>query len=145
MIYELKRYTAHPGKSKALSERFIAHTIPIFNRLGMQVVGAFAVSDDSEDLCYMLAFEDGAARDKAWAAFGADAQWKEVKAHSELDGPLLASQQTTLLTALVAPVLPQGRYDPASFPRTPSHAARRLRSFVTGARNPMAVCMRTRL
>ena len=36
-------------------------------------------------------------------------------------------------------------YDPASFPRTASQAARRLRSLVTGARKPMAVCMRTRL
>lgn len=36
-------------------------------------------------------------------------------------------------------------YDPASFPRTASHAAKRLRSIVTGARYPMAVCMRTRL
>ena len=36
-------------------------------------------------------------------------------------------------------------FDPASFPRTPSHAANRLRSFVTGAMYPMAVCMRTRL
>ena len=35
--------------------------------------------------------------------------------------------------------------DPASFPRTPSHAANRQLSFVTGAMNPMAVCMRTRL
>ena len=35
--------------------------------------------------------------------------------------------------------------DPASFPRTPSHAAKRLRSLSTGARYPMAVCMRTRL
>lgn len=35
--------------------------------------------------------------------------------------------------------------DPASFPRTPSHAASRLLSFVTGAMNPMAVCMRNRL
>jgi hypothetical protein len=108
LIYELKRYTAHPGKAKALTDRFMTHTLPIFRRLGIQVVGAFAVSDSSEDLCYMLAFEDGALRDKAWAAFGADPQWREVKAHSEQDGPLLASQQTTLLTALVAPNLPQG-------------------------------------
>jgi transposase-like protein len=35
--------------------------------------------------------------------------------------------------------------DPASFPRTASQAARRLRSFVTGARKPIAVCKRTRL
>jgi len=35
--------------------------------------------------------------------------------------------------------------DPASFPHTASHAANRLRSLVTGATNPMAVCIRTRL
>ena len=39
----------------------------------------------------------------------------------------------------------QGRGDPASFARTASQAARRLRSLVTGASKPMAVCMRTRL
>ena len=40
---------------------------------------------------------------------------------------------------------PVYRSDPASISRTASHAAKRLRSIVTGARYPMAMCMRTRL
>lgn len=58
---------------------------------------------------------------------------------------------TTALNAYVQPLVDryldrlEGGLDPASFPRTSSHAARRQRSFVTGARYPMEVCIRTRL
>lgn len=100
MIYELKQYTPHPGKAQALQARFMQHTLPIFRRLGFQVVLTATPQDDGTELWYVLAFPDEAARAAAWAAFGADAEWREVKARTELDGPLLASQKTQVLEAL---------------------------------------------
>ncbi|CAM3479043.1 NIPSNAP protein [Paracidovorax anthurii] len=106
MIYELKRYTPHPGKGEALRARFMAHTLPVFARLGMDVVAVFAPRPPLEELVYILAFEDEDRRTAAWAAFGSDSEWREIKARTEQDGPLLAQQQTELLHALLAPALP---------------------------------------
>ena len=100
MIYELKQYTPHPGKAQALRQRFVQSTLPIFARVGIKVVAVFTPEQPGDDLWYITAFPDEATRDAAWAAFGADAQWQSVKAASEADGPLLASQRSTRMAAL---------------------------------------------
>ncbi|MBB1604595.1 hypothetical protein A9977_31660 [Variovorax sp. UMC13] len=40
-------------------------------------------------------------RAAAWAAFGADEEWRRAKAASEGGGPLLASQKGCLLASLL--------------------------------------------
>lgn len=100
MIYELKQYVPHAGKADALRERFLAKTLPIFRRVGVNVVGVFSPQQAPEELWYLTAFADEAARDHAWAAFGGDAEWKAVKAASETQGPLLASQRSHTLDGL---------------------------------------------
>jgi hypothetical protein len=95
MIYELKKYVPHPGKSAALKARFQALTLPIFERLGIRVLYCFENPAEPEALYYMTAFDDEAARDAAWKAMSTDAQWKEGKAASEADGPLLMTQTST--------------------------------------------------
>lgn len=97
MIYELKRYVAHDGKAEALQRRFAEQTIPIFRRIGIDVVQCWTAPDEPGVFYYMVRFPDQAASDKAWAAFAADAEWKAAKAASETDGPLLASQSTVRL------------------------------------------------
>ena len=42
MIHEFKQYTSAPGKADALRARFLATTMPIFERLGIRVVSVFA-------------------------------------------------------------------------------------------------------
>ena len=103
MIYEFKQYTPHPGKADALRERFWQWTVPIFQRLGIRVVSVYAPQERSEELWYIVAFDDEPSRQKAWEAFAGDAQWKQVKTHSEREGPLLASQTSHLLRALQSP------------------------------------------
>lgn len=97
MLHELKRYEAHPGKADALRARFIAVTVPIFTRLGIKVLHYWTSPQEPSAMHYLVEFTDDAARTAAWAAFGADAQWKAAKSNSEADGPLLASQTTVLL------------------------------------------------
>ena len=48
---------------------------------------------------------DANARKKAWAAFGADADWAAAKAASEIDGPLLKSQVISVLSPVGASLL----------------------------------------
>jgi len=99
MIYELKRYEATPGKGAALRERFARLTMPIFARLGITVEHCWEADGEPDTFIYLVSFADAAASQAAWAAFGADAEWKAGKAASEVDGPLLARQSTTVLSA----------------------------------------------
>jgi hypothetical protein len=55
--------------------------IGVFKRLGMQPVffGEMLVGPKLPNLVYMLAFDDLAAREKAWRAFGNDPEWKKLR------------------------------------------------------------------
>src|SRR5438105_737367 len=83
MIYELRTYEAMPGKLAALNQQFREHTAPIFERLGMKVVGfwTYAHGGWSDQLVYMMAFEDMTDREQKWATFYADPEWQAVVAN----------------------------------------------------------------
>lgn len=92
MIYELKKYISHPGKSGALRARFLNVTLPIFKRLGIQVLAVVQSHDKASTFSYVVAFRDEDERNARWLAFGNDAEWLKAKADSETNGPLLAEQ-----------------------------------------------------
>lgn len=100
MIYELRTYTAAPGKMARLHQRFREVTMRLFERHGMRVVGLWTPVDDaasSDQLVYLLAFADREALEAGWAAFRADPDWIEAKAASERDGVLAARVESRLL------------------------------------------------
>ena len=96
MIYELRIYTAHPGKMGHLMNRFRDHTMGLFEKHGITNVGYWlnAVGGRSDELWYMLSYEDHGQRERAWAEFGADADWQAARAASEADGPLVHTSRT---------------------------------------------------
>lgn len=91
MIYELRIYTAHTGKMAALQARFRDHTVALFEKHGIKNIGYWtnSIGGRSDELWYMIAFDDMAHRAQAWAAFGADPEWQTARASSEADGPLV--------------------------------------------------------
>lgn len=97
MIFELKRYVPHEGKAQALQQRFADVTIPVFRRVGIDLVQCWTAPDEPGVLYYLVRFPDEAASKQAWAAFAADPEWKAAKQASEKEGPLLASQSTVRL------------------------------------------------
>ena len=101
MLYEYRVYEAAYGKLPELHARFRDHTLRIFERHGFKSIGYWTpeVGDNSDRVVYIVAFEDAAHRERAWAAFRADPEWQRVKAESEPDGPLAARVFNTLLTA----------------------------------------------
>jgi hypothetical protein len=71
--------------------------MPIFARLGIEVVNCWTSDDEPGAFFYLVRFASEEERKAAWAAFGADPEWKAAKAASETNGPLLGSQATVLL------------------------------------------------
>ncbi len=100
MIYELREYTANPGKLPALRARFRDHTLVLFEKHGMTNVGYWTntIGGRSDQLVYLLSYPDMAAREKSWAAFQADAEWIRVRAESEQDGVLTHHIVNRLMT-----------------------------------------------
>ena len=99
MIYELRIYTVHPGKMGALQARFRDHTCRLFEKHGMTNVGYWtnAVGGRSDELWYILGYEDMGARQTAWTAFLADPEWQQVYADSEADGPIVHHTENRFL------------------------------------------------
>lgn len=97
MIHEFKTYRATAGNTKALIDRFEKFTLPILTRMGVKVLHCWTAEAEPDAFFYMVQFESMQASKDAWAAFGADPEWKAAKAASETNGPLLASQSTVYL------------------------------------------------
>lgn len=98
-VFELRTYTAPPGKLEALHKRFREHTLSIFKKHGMTSLGYWVPTDKPNTLVYLLAFPSREARDKAWAAFREDPEWKQVAADSTRDGPITEKIESVLMLA----------------------------------------------
>jgi hypothetical protein len=100
-VFELRTYTASPGKLDALNARFRDHTIAIFKKHGMEVVGFWEPLDKEagagEKLIYMLAHPSRAAAEASWKAFHDDPEWIKVKADSEKGGSLTTKIESVFL------------------------------------------------
>ena len=79
-VFELRTYYPNPGKMEALHARFRDHTCKLFEKHGMTIVGFWQPVAKPDQLIYILAYKDAAARDAAWAAFQADPEWMKVRA-----------------------------------------------------------------
>jgi hypothetical protein len=80
-LFELRTYEAHSRKAnKKKVEMFNVGEIAIFRRTGLQPVffGETLVGTKLPNLTYMLVFDDMAARDKNWATFVGDPEWKKL-------------------------------------------------------------------
>jgi hypothetical protein len=99
MIHELRIYTAHTGKLGALTARFRDHTCKLFEKHGITNIGYWtnAIGGRSDELWYIIGFEDMARRDESWAAFASDPEWQKVRAESEVEGPLVHHIENRIL------------------------------------------------
>jgi hypothetical protein len=101
-VFELRTYFAAPGKLDALNARFRNHTLALFKKHGMEVVGFWVPMDKEagagDKLVYILSFRSRAAAEAAWNAFRADPVWVSAKAASEAEGPLVAKVESVFFT-----------------------------------------------
>jgi len=83
-IFELRRYES-PGEAagkKKIDMFENVGEIAIFKRVGLTPVffGETIIGEMRPNLTYMLTFDDMAAHDKSWKAFGSDPEWQRIKA-----------------------------------------------------------------
>ncbi len=101
--YEIRTYIAAPGKLEELHKRFRDHTMKLFKKHGMEVVGFWGPTDKEKGsentLVYVMAFSNREARNKAWQAFVADPEWQKARAESEKNGKLTDKVESVILGA----------------------------------------------
>lgn len=93
-VFELRTYTAPPGKMKDLHARFRDHTCKLLEKHGMTLIGFWVPTDAKgaeETLIYIVAHPSEEAAKKAWDNFRKDPDWLKAKADSEKNGPIVAS------------------------------------------------------
>jgi hypothetical protein len=84
-IFELRTYHSPTWRQlKALHERFAESEIKIFHRVGVNPIlyTSTILGPNMPNLTYVIPFENLAAREKAWDAFGADPEWVKVRKES---------------------------------------------------------------
>jgi hypothetical protein len=91
MLYELRTYSAMPGRLPDLHRRFADITMGYFKKYGIQVVGFWTneIGGPNDQLLYILAYESLADREKKWGAFLADQERLAKFAETEKNGPLV--------------------------------------------------------
>jgi hypothetical protein len=91
-VFEFRVYHAAPGKMDALHARFRNHTIKLFKKHGIEVIGFWVAADPvaaQQKLYYIVAFPSQEAAQKSWKAFREDPEWIAAKAASEKEGTLV--------------------------------------------------------
>jgi hypothetical protein len=100
-VYELRTYTAAPGRLNDVLARFRDHTIGIFNRHGMVSIGYWVPQDPKdgagEKLIYLLRHPSREAAVRNWAAFRADPEWHSVSKASEAHGKIVIHTESVFL------------------------------------------------
>ena len=93
-IFEMRTYHSPTARQwKALHARFSGAEIKIFHRVGVHPVfySSTVFGANRPNLTYLIPFDNLAAREKAWNAFGADEEWIKVRKESvERDGQITA-------------------------------------------------------
>ena len=101
-VFEIRTYTAEPGRLEALHSRFRDHTLDIFKKHGMTSIGYFAPMDEplsKNTLIYILSFPSRDAAKKSWAEFAADPEWQKVSKESQVDGKMLTKVDSVFAEA----------------------------------------------
>src|SRR6266853_2323964 len=91
MVYELRTYSAMPGRLPDLNRRFADITMGFFKKHNIQVVGFWTneLGGASDQLIYILAYDSLADREKKWGGFFADQERLAKFAETEKNGPLV--------------------------------------------------------
>ncbi len=104
-VYELRTYTALPGRLPALHKRFAEYTIRLFEKHGIKNEMYWSPTSETlkdTTLIYLLSHENQAAADRNWKEFQTDPEWIKARDASEADGKILAKPPERVFMTLTA-------------------------------------------
>jgi len=99
-VFELRTYTAAPGKLDALNKRFRDHTLRLFTKHGMTHVGYWTPADaplSENTLIYIIAHKSREDAKKSFDAFRKDPDWIKARDESQKDGSLTTKVESVFL------------------------------------------------
>jgi hypothetical protein len=100
-IFELRTYESNSAATlRKKIEMFNNGEMQIFQRLGMNPVffGEALIGSRLPHLTYMLAYDDLAARDRVWKAFGSDPAWLKLRSTPGLsDADIVSNISNSIL------------------------------------------------
>jgi hypothetical protein len=103
-IFELRMYESNNATTLARKiKMFNQGEAGIFKRLGMQPVffGETIVGSKMPNLVYMLSFDDLAARERLWKAFGSDPEWQKLRSQpGYADAEIVSNISNSILRPL---------------------------------------------
>jgi hypothetical protein len=103
-LFELRTYESMNEKAGAKKiQMFEAGEAAVFKKVGMQTVlfGKTIAGRNMPSLSYMLGYDNLAARDTLWKAFGSDPEWQKLRSTPGLsDAEIVSNISNTLLRPL---------------------------------------------
>jgi len=101
-VFEMRTYTALPGKLDALNARFRDHTLKFFEKHHMKNVGYWMPTEGEtagSTLVYVISHDSREKAKQNWAAFREDAEIRKVFAATEANGKLVSKVESVFLEA----------------------------------------------
>jgi NIPSNAP protein len=99
-LFELRIYESHNERAHRMKMRMFTEMgeVDIFRRVGLTPVffARTLIGSRMPNLTYMLVHENLAAREKNWAAFGGDPEWKKLRSTPGYSDPEIVSNITTI-------------------------------------------------
>lgn len=92
--FELRTYSARPGKLARLRQRFLNHTTGLLAKHGIRTIAhwtAFDTPESAVTLICLVRHADRKQADSNWKSFHGDLAWQKIERESERDGKLLAA------------------------------------------------------
>jgi hypothetical protein len=99
-VFELRTYESdNPLTLMRKVRMFEEGELAIFRKVGMRTIffGTTMVGQNQPNLTYMLAYDDLAHREKCWAAFGNDPDWRKLRATPGLSDAEVVSNISSML------------------------------------------------
>lgn len=97
-VYELRTYTAAPGKFDALAARMKAHSIKYLKAHNITPHGFFTPADNKAgEMILVVSHDSESARKGNWEAFRADPEYTQIQKDTDKDGKLIAKQSALVL------------------------------------------------
>jgi hypothetical protein len=99
-LFELRTYESHNERAHRMKMRMFTEMgeVEIFRRVGLTPVffSRTIIGSRMPNLTYMLVHENLAGREKSWAAFGGDAEWKKLRSTPGYSDAEIVSNITTV-------------------------------------------------